>query len=162
MRFIPALFRTSLRGAACGVWRPITIGALWLAASACSRVTSSTGTTSGMSASVSAAPAMPAGVTSAMIARGEQLFRTGSCNRCHGAAGVGGERAPSLVAGPWLQHRGTYEQIVATVITGVPVSSIKDPAHKLAMNPRGGPMQLTDEAAREVGAYVWSISRGKR
>ncbi|MEP7380510.1 MAG: c-type cytochrome [Gemmatimonadota bacterium] len=120
-------------------------------------------------ASLSAAPApalagpvLPAGVTVALIARGDSLFNTGACIRCHGPKGVGGENAPSLVAGPWLHHRGSYDEIIATVTAGVPRAELKDATRRFAMNPRGGPMKLSDDQVREVAAYVWSISREKR
>jgi mono/diheme cytochrome c family protein len=117
---------------------------------------------SSAAASPPAAPALPAGVTMALIAQGDSLFNSGACVRCHGARGVGGENAPSLVSGPWLHHGGSFDEIVATVTTGVPRSALKETTRRFAMNPRGGPMKLSDDQVRAVAAYVWSISRGKR
>lgn len=108
------------------------------------------------------APALPPGVTSALIAEGDSLFNSGACVRCHGARGVGGENAPSLVTGAWLHVGGTVDEIATLVTTGVPRSALKDTSRRFAMNPRGGPMRLTDAQVRAVAAYVWSISRGKR
>jgi mono/diheme cytochrome c family protein len=106
--------------------------------------------------------AMPSGVSAALIARGDSIFNTGSCQRCHGQKGVGARNGPSLVAGPWVQIAGRYEEIVTIVTTGVPKAAIKDIARPFPMNPRGGPMNLTDEQVKSVAAYVWSISRDKR
>ena len=75
--------------------------------------------------------------------------------------GGGTPRGPSLLEGPWLQSRGTLDELVAIIIRGVPVAAIKDTSRQFPMNPRGGPMNLTDEHARAVAAYVWSISRRK-
>lgn len=109
-----------------------------------------------------AAPARPAEVTATAIAEGDSLFAAGSCGRCHGAKGIGTARGPSLVTGPWLQHSGSYAEIVGTITNGVPRAAIKDTTHRFPMNPRGGPMNLTDPQVKSVAAYVWSISRGKR
>ncbi len=97
----------------------------------------------------------------AMVAHGDSLFNTGACQRCHGAKGVGGQNAPSLVTGPWLHHSGSYDEIVATITTGIARPALKDSTRRFPMNPRGGPMNLTDEQVRDVAAYVWSISRDK-
>ena len=105
-------------------------------------------------------PEMPEGVTVAMINEGDSLFNAGSCQRCHGQKGVGGTNGPPLVTGPWLQTDGSYEQIVQVITTGVPREKLKDPARR-PMNPRGGPMQLTDPQVRAIAGYVWSISRAK-
>ena len=108
-----------------------------------------------------AGPAYPAGVSAALIARGDSLFNNGSCVRCHGARGVGAQNGPSLVSGAWLHHRGTPEEIARTITTGVPRTALKDASRRFAMNPRGGPMNLSDEQVQAVAAYVWSISRAK-
>ena len=104
----------------------------------------------------------PAGVTTAMVALGDSLFNSGACQRCHGQKGVGGNNGPSLVAGPWLHHMGKYEEIVGTIITGVPRAELKDATRRFPMNPRGGPMNLTDDQVKTIAAYVWSISRNKK
>ena len=109
------------------------------------------------------APKLPAGVTAQMIAQGDSAVHapTAFCQRCHGAGLTGGTNAPSLVAGAWLQSGGTFPEITSIVINGVPKDKIKDPVHKFQMNARGGPMNLTDDQARVIAAYVWSISRTK-
>ena len=109
-----------------------------------------------------APPARPAEATPAAIAEGDSLYASGSCTRCHGAKGLGTARGPSLVTGPWLQHRGSYAEIVTTITNGVPRAAIKDTTHRFPMNARGGPMNLTDPQVKSMAAYVWSISREKR
>ncbi len=107
-------------------------------------------------------PVMPAGVTPASIAMGDSIFNTGACQRCHGQKGAGGQNGPSLVAGPWLHSTGKYEEIVATITTGVPRTALKDQTRRFPMNPRGGPMNLTDDQVKAVAAYVYSISRDRK
>ncbi len=119
-----------------------------------------------MSVAVSTPAASLAGpsaseMTPAVVALGDSLFNKGACWRCHAVGGLGTPRGPSLVAGPWIQSSGTFDEIVATIIRGVSADAIKDKSHTFAMNPRGGPMNLTDERARVVATYVWSISRKK-
>jgi mono/diheme cytochrome c family protein len=111
----------------------------------------------------SAGPALPSGVTQAMIAQGDSIFHSpaASCGRCHGSNGEGATNAPSLRTGPWLQTDGSFEKIVAVIVTGVPRAQIKVATRPFAMNPRGGPMNLSDEQASSVAAYIWSISREK-
>lgn len=108
-------------------------------------------------------PSLPAGVTQAMIAQGDSIYHApgASCVRCHGGDGEGADNGPSLRSGPWLQADGSFNKIVEVIVTGVPRNQIKVPTHPFPMNPRGGPMNLSDELARSLGAYVWSISRQK-
>jgi mono/diheme cytochrome c family protein len=108
-------------------------------------------------------PALPAGVSMALVTRGDSIFNAGSCQRCHGAKGVGAQNGPSLVAGPWLHHTGAYDEIVSTITSGVPREKLKDTTRRFAMGARGGQqMNLNDEQVRAVAAYVWTISRDKR
>jgi mono/diheme cytochrome c family protein len=113
------------------------------------------------SVATSSGPAYPAGVTAALVARGDSLFNSGACVRCHGPKGVGAQNGPSLVSGPWLHHRGTPAEIAGTITTGVPRTAFKVADRRFPMNPRGGPMNLTDEQVQAVAAYIWSISRAK-
>ena len=105
--------------------------------------------------------ALPRDVTPAMIALGDSLFNNGACRRCHGQGGVGGNNGPSLTTGPWLHANGNFDRIATVITTGVPRDSLKDTSRRFAMNPRGGPMQLTDEQVRAIAAYVHTISRAK-
>jgi mono/diheme cytochrome c family protein len=108
------------------------------------------------------APSRPAAVTEANVALGDSLFNTGPCQRCHGQKGVGAANGPSLVTSPWLHSTGSFDEIAATITNGVPRASIKDATRRFQMNPRGGPMNLTDAQVQAIAAYVWSISRDKK
>jgi mono/diheme cytochrome c family protein len=142
---------------------PVAAAATVLLVAACSAATTQTAPAPSASAAAApAAPARPPEVTAAAIAEGDSLFAAGSCTRCHGAKGIGAARGPSLVAGPWLQHSGTYAEIVRTITDGVPRAAIKDTTHRFPMSARGGPMNLTDPQIKSLAAYVWSISRDKR
>jgi mono/diheme cytochrome c family protein len=106
------------------------------------------------------APAMPAGVTPALIARGDTLYHARACTRCHGPAGRNGPNGPDLTDTVWLHHSGSYDEIVRTITTGVPRAELKDQTRRFAMNPRGGQPVLSDEEIRAIAAYVWGL-RGR-
>jgi mono/diheme cytochrome c family protein len=98
---------------------------------------------------------LPAGVTADLIAKGKELFQgSGLCMACHGMDGKGSV-GPDLTDTLWLHHKGSYEEIIAQVITGIPEDQSKSGA---VMPPRGG-STLSDEEIRAVAAYVWSLSR---
>lgn len=114
--------------------------------------------------SAGAAPAAARGPSPeqlASIARGDSLFNAGACQRCHGQKGVGAQNGPSLVSGPWLHVDGTQAQIAALIVRGVPREAITDTTRRFPMRPRGGPMNVTDEQAQDLAAYIVSISRSK-
>jgi mono/diheme cytochrome c family protein len=129
---------------------------LVLLATGCLR--SSAGTGAGAAAKP-AVPARPALVTAANVALGDSLFNNGGCMRCHGAKGVGGNNGPALNDQQWVQFaEGTYENIRALIVSGVPAANIKDPARKNPMGARGGRMNLNDAQIDAVAAYVWTLS----
>jgi mono/diheme cytochrome c family protein len=98
---------------------------------------------------------LPAGVTAEVIAKGKELFQgSGLCMACHGMDGKGSV-GPDLTDTLWLHHKGTYEEILAQVIRGIPGEESKSGA---VMPPRGG-SALSDDEIRAVAAYVWSLSR---
>lgn len=102
------------------------------------------------------ADSLPPGVTPALITDGEKIFKgTGLCHACHGPDGKGIEavKAPNLTDTVWLHSKGSYDDIVRQVTTGVPSGQSKGGG---VMAPRGG-MPLTDEQVRAVAAYVWSL-----
>lgn len=110
-------------------------------------------------AAMSPAPKLPAGVTLALIAEGDSLFNSRSCSRCHGAKAIGGPNAPSLVRTAWDHGSGSYEDIVKTIIAGVPKEAFKVPTRPNAMRARGGQQPLlTDPQVNAVAAYVWSLN----
>ncbi len=106
-------------------------------------------------------PAMPAGVTAAMITLGDSLYHANACARCHGRSGINGPNGPSLAKGDsvrWLHSSGTYEEIVATIIAGVPREKMVDQSRRFQMNPRGSNPPLSDEQVKAVAAYIWKLN----
>jgi cbb3-type cytochrome c oxidase subunit III len=96
---------------------------------------------------------LPSGVTEEMVAEGETIFKgAGICFTCHGqdAKGVPGLGA-NLTDSEWVHNDGSYQQIVATILSGVTSST------GAVMPPKGGP-PLTDDQVKAVAAYVWSLS----
>lgn len=97
---------------------------------------------------------LPAGVTSAMIEEGSEMFRGAAlCGACHGRDGTGAI-APSLADTLWLHSAGRYEEIVRQIVDGVPQDEAKG---GMMMPPRGG-ANITDAQVRAVAAFVWSLS----
>lgn len=98
--------------------------------------------------------AAPAGVTPAAIAKGDSIFhQTGLCYACHGSNAEGAV-GPSLVDKEWLHSDGSYDNIVATITTGVPTEKAKK---GVAMPPKGG-SAISDDDVKAVAAYVYSLS----
>ena len=104
-----------------------------------------------------AVSALPAGVTTAMIAAGDSIFHKGSCQRCHGMDAKGTARAPDLTDGTWSQISGTYPEIVHIITVGVPKAQIKMAGAPFGMNPKGG-TNMSDDDIAKVAAYVYSLS----
>lgn len=102
---------------------------------------------------------MPAGVTTAMVTLGDSLFHAASCVRCHGADAKGAQNGPSLMGPTFMHVKGTYEDFVRLIMSGVPADSIQDKSHRFAMRPKGGGQTpLTDDQVKAVAAYVYSLS----
>jgi mono/diheme cytochrome c family protein len=146
-----------------------------LGATACSSSATSAGSAPSPAASAGAgpaakpvapvAPAMPAtpklppGVTAEMIALGDSIFNTASCQRCHGKGAVGATNAPSLIRTTWDHGSGSIDDIAKTIISGVPKEEQKDKTRPFAMRPRGGVVPaLADDQVRAVAAYVYSLN----
>jgi mono/diheme cytochrome c family protein len=107
------------------------------------------------------APALPAGVTVAMIALGDSLYSHNACQRCHGPYGFNGPNGPALAKGDsakWLHSDGSYEGIVATIIAGVPQDKLVDKTRRFAMRPRGSNPPLDDTQIRAIAAYIWKLN----
>ena len=103
---------------------------------------------------VAAQNAAPAGVTPAAIAKGDSIFhQTGLCYACHGSNAEGAV-GPSLTDKEWLHSDGSYDNIVATITTGVPTEKAKK---GVAMPPKGG-SSISDDDVKAVAAYVYSLS----
>lgn len=101
---------------------------------------------------------LPAGVTPAMVAQGKKLFGgDGLCFSCHGPEGRG-LVGPDLTDATWLIGKGTFEEIVARILEGIPADKSKS---GVVMPPKGG-AKLKDEQVRAVAAYVWSLGRNAK
>jgi mono/diheme cytochrome c family protein len=100
------------------------------------------------------AAALPAGVTPAMVAQGASIFKgQGMCSVCHGIDGKGGVGA-NLTDSIWLHSKGSYEEIVQQITTGVPQ---KESTNGVPMPPKGG-SGINPEQVKAVAAYVWTLS----
>jgi mono/diheme cytochrome c family protein len=100
---------------------------------------------------------MPEGVTMEMVTQGREIYSgAGLCYTCHGANGEG---VPGLGAnftdGDWTHSDGSYEGIAASVLNGVDTSASSTGT---PMPPKGG-SGITDDQARAVSAYVWTIAQ---
>jgi mono/diheme cytochrome c family protein len=93
-------------------------------------------------------------VTPKMIEAGRSVFHgAGACFACHGMNMQGSAIAPPLdkKGKPWLAAKGgTYDAILHVVEAGVPGTA-------MVARPNG----ISDEAAKNVAAYIWAISQGK-
>jgi cbb3-type cytochrome c oxidase subunit III len=108
----------------------------------------------GASSQASAQAAGPAGVTPAVIAKGDSIFhKTGLCYACHGSNAQGAV-GPSLTDAEWIHGDGSYDMIVATVTSGIPKEKAKN---GIPMPAKGG-SSITDEEVKAVAAYVYSLS----
>jgi mono/diheme cytochrome c family protein len=106
-----------------------------------------------------AAVKLPAEVTPANVALGDSLFNNGGCMRCHGAKGVGAANGPVLADDKWDQlTTGSYDEIRAIIVSGVPKEKIKVTTRPNPMGARGGRMNLTDAQITAVAAYVYTLS----
>lgn len=102
---------------------------------------------------------LPADVTPANVALGDSLFNNGGCMRCHGAKGVGAANGPVLADNQWDQlTTGSYDEIRALIVSGVPKEKIKVTTRPNPMGARGGRMNLTDAQITAVAAYVYTLS----
>jgi mono/diheme cytochrome c family protein len=135
------------------------VAATALIVAACGRATS--GGAGAGAAAKPLVPAMPAGVTAAMITQGDSVFHAHACARCHGATARGAANGPTLVKGDsakWLHSDGSYEGIVATIKRGVPRDSLRDKTRRFAMNPRGSNPPIVDAEVNAVAAYLWKLN----
>ncbi len=101
-----------------------------------------------------AAQAIPQGATKEMVAKGNEIYhKQGLCYACHGqdAKGLVG---PNLTDDVWLHSKGTYEDIVKQVTTGV----TKEQSKSGVPMPAKGGSSISDEDVKAVAAYVYSLS----
>jgi cytochrome c oxidase cbb3-type subunit III len=98
---------------------------------------------------------LPAGVTEALIDRGNRVFQgAGKCVTCHGEDAAG-DRGPDLTDADWLHAKGSYLEIVRTIEAGVPIERA---TRGIPMPARGG-SNLSPDEVHAVAAYVWQLSR---
>ncbi len=90
-------------------------------------------------------------VTTKAIAAGRAVFHgQGACLACHGLQLQGSAIAPPLdkKGKPWLAAKGgTYAEILRVIEKGVPATA-------MLARPNG----ISDQAARDVAAYVWAVN----
>lgn len=101
-----------------------------------------------------AAQAIPQGATKEMVAKGNEIFhKQGLCYACHGqdAKGLVG---PNLTDDVWLHSKGTYEDIVKQITTGV----TKEESKSGVPMPAKGGSAISDDDVKAVAAYVYSLS----
>ncbi|MFQ5529113.1 MAG: c-type cytochrome [Gemmatimonadota bacterium] len=100
---------------------------------------------------------LPEGVTMAMVEEGEGLYAgAGICMTCHAPDGSG---VPNLGADltddEWTHSDGSYDGIVKTVMEGVTA----DASSSGVPMPAKGGTAITDDQAKAVSAYVWTLSK---
>ena len=95
-----------------------------------------------------------AAVTPEMIAQGDKIYHgPGNCYACHGT-NAQGSVGPNLTDAEWIHSKGSYDELVAQIASGVPKEQAKS---GIAMPPKGGG-SISDEDVRAVAAYVYSLS----
>ncbi len=91
------------------------------------------------------------GVTPKAVQNGRAIFHgQGACMACHGLKLQGSAIAPPLdkKGKPWLAAKdGTYDEILRVIEKGVPATA-------MLARPNG----ISDQAARDVAAYVWAVN----
>lgn len=95
----------------------------------------------------------------AMVAKGDSIFNTQSCRRCHGEGGVGGRNGPDLTDSTWVQSDGSLEGIRRTIFWGVRRELLSEPSWRFEMHPGGG-IDLSPDQYVSLAAYVWTLSNG--
>jgi mono/diheme cytochrome c family protein len=100
------------------------------------------------------AQGVPEGATQAMVDKGNEVFhKAGLCYACHGqdAKGLVG---PNLTDDVWIHSKGSYPELIAQVMKGVPKEESKS---GVPMPAKGG-STISDDDVKAVAAYVWSLS----
>jgi mono/diheme cytochrome c family protein len=89
----------------------------------------------------------------ALIARGDAVYHgPGNCYACHGSNATGSV-GPNLTDSEWVHSKGTYEDIIAQINSGVPKEQSKS---GIPMPPKGGGA-ISDDDVKAVAAYVYSL-----
>lgn len=101
-------------------------------------------------------PALPSGMTMAMIQQGDSLFHgKAGCFTCHNNSGTGISAGGSSLTGGLAHIAGNWTSIDSLITAGVPEAATRTP---VAMPPRGAQSNLTPQETRLVAAYVWAIA----
>ena len=107
-----------------------------------------------VSSAPAAAQAIPQGATKEMVAKGTEIYhKQGLCYACHGQDGKG-LVGPNLTDDVWLHSKGTFEDIVKQVTTGV----TKEQSKSGVPMPAKGGSSISDDDVKAVAAYVYSLS----
>ncbi len=103
------------------------------------------------------AQGLPAGVTQAMVDKGNEVYhKTGLCYACHGQDGKG-LVGPNLTDDVWLHSKGGFEELVAQIAKGV----TKEESKSGVPMPAKGGSSISDDDVKAVAAYVYSLSHAK-
>jgi glucose/arabinose dehydrogenase/cytochrome c5 len=95
---------------------------------------------------------IPPGATAAQVARGQEVFKTGSCAGCHGQDATGAAVGPPLDTGSPIWTDGSLAEITEIIAKGVP-----QPKQYRAPMPAMGGAPLSDDDLAAVAAYVWAV-----
>ena len=112
---------------------------------------------SGSALAARADQALPEGVTATMVSTGETYFKSiGLCFACHGMDGKGvpGVGA-NLTDDEWHHGDGTFQSLLDQILEGVSPLVSKT---GVMMPPKGG-SQISEEQARAIAGYIWTLSR---
>jgi cytochrome c5 len=102
-------------------------------------------------------PALPSGMTLAMIRQGDSLYRgKGGCVTCHGQEANGVPNMGSSLTGGLLFIPPQWTVIDSVIQAGIPEPLTRT---SNAMPARGARSDLTPEESRLIAAYVWAISQ---
>jgi mono/diheme cytochrome c family protein len=99
-----------------------------------------------------AANLAPAGVTQEMVEEGQRLYGT-VCTACHGAGAAGTPAGPGLRDQEWIHIRGSYDELVTIITTGV-----ANPVQYPGMMPPLGGGNFNAEQVRSIAAYIFALS----
>ena len=102
-------------------------------------------------------PPLPNGMTIQTIVQGDSIYHgKGNCSACHGTEGEGLPAAGDAVTVSlnWAQY--DWKSIDSLIDHGIPQPLTRSP---IAMPPRGGKSDLTEDETERVAAYIWAISQ---
>jgi cytochrome c5 len=102
-------------------------------------------------------PTMPHGMTPEMLVAGDSIFHgQGRCFACHGQEAEGLPAAGDALTMGLNFAQYQWQAIDSLIANGMPQELTRSP---IAMPPRGGKSDLSDQQVSLVAAYVWAISQ---